>query len=272
MVMLSTNSSIAKAISEERAFTCPVTRIVPASGSVPMHIPVTVSISVGGKSSVPGVIYADEIDMNTSHPNAAYLVGQTISFVIKEADDEKGILICSRKVTQQKAKAALLQSFAAGTAFDGVITGFARFGAFVEVNGVSGLLRNADYSTDHSRVNERYRVGDRISVKCKSVGQDERHLITWETVTKYHRSTPFVCDVEAGSVVLGTVVGIRNFPQSMGVFVRVDDNEDLDILCSMPPEMEVEYGVHVAVRVSSVDTGQDEFSRPRIRGRILRLA
>jgi len=40
-------------------------------------------------------------------------------------------------------------------------------------------------------------------------------------VTKYHRTTPYECDLEPSAIVLGRVIDIKNFPQSQAVFVRL---------------------------------------------------
>jgi len=271
-VKLSTNKEIAAAIAEERIFYATVTRIVPEKENQPLTVPVQVPLTVRGSQSVPGLIFADELDMDTESTNYSNLVGMRIPFVVKGVDEEKNVLICSRKGGQKKMKEAMMGSLEKGAVFEGVISGFTNFGAFVEVNGVVGLLRNADYSSDHSRVSERYKIGDHISVKCKSIGKDGRQRISWETVTKYHRTTPFECDLEAGALVLGRVIDIKNLPMSLAVFVRLEENKGLDVLCSMPTELEIEKGVSVVVRVTSVDPGETEFARPRLRGRIMRLA
>lgn len=259
---LSTNREVAKAISDERIFYAVVTRIVPSKDGQPQHIPIPVPLAVQGSQSLPGIICLDEMDAESERPNPSRLVNMRIPFVILCVDDETGTLICSRKRAQTLVKTQLLDAFVKGEPFEGVITGFTDFGSFVDVNGVSGLLRNADYSTDHSRVNERYKIGDKINVKCKSI---------WEAVTKYHRTTPYECDLEPSAIVLGRVIDIKNFPQSMAVFVRLEDNQELDILCAMPEDLEIEKGVPVVVRISSVEPGATPVDRPRIRGRILRL-
>lgn len=269
-VKLSTNRDINKAIADERIFYATVTRATPNKQG--QALPVDVSLSVNGSKSVPGIIRMEDLDEDTDHPNVSWLIGLRIPFVIKAADDEQGVLICSRKIAQQKLKVAMMNSLDNGTAYEGTITGFTNFGCFVDVNGVVGLLRNVDYSTDHSRISERYRSGDHITVKCKSVSADDRHRITWEAVTKYRRTTPFVCDLEPGAIVLGRVIDIRNFTQSMAVFVRLEGNDGLDVLCAMPAELEIEKGVPVVLRISSIRPGADECSRPRIRGAIMRLA
>lgn len=271
-IVLSTNREVMKAIADERIFTAVVTRVIPPKDGQPQHIPVSVSLPVNGMQSVPGIITLDEMDAETDHPNPSRLINMRISFVILSADDETGVLNCSRKVAQIITKAQMLEDFEKDEPFEGTITGFTDFGAFVDVNGVSGMLRNADYSTDHSRVSERYKIGDHISVKCKAVSKDERRRITWEAVTKYHRTTPYVCDLEPSVLVLGRIIDIKNFTQSTAVFVRLEDNQELDVLCSMPEDMEIEKGVSVVVRISSVDLGDNPFERPRIRGKIMRLA
>lgn len=270
LVKLSSNRDISKAIADERIFYTTVTRATPNSQG--QTLPIEVPLSVNGSKSVPGIIRMEDLDEDTDHPNTSWLIGLRIPFVIKGVDDEAGALICSRKIAQQKTKVKMMDSLVKGTSYEGTITGFTNFGCFVDVNGIVGLLRNVDYSTDHSRISERYKPGDHITVKCKSISADERHRITWEAVTKYHRTTPFECDLEPGAIVLGKVIDIKNFTQSMAVFVRMEDNKELDVLCSMPPELEIEKGVSVVLRVSSIRPGAGEYDRPRIRGYILRLA
>lgn len=270
-ITLSANREISKAIADERVFYTVVTRVVPSKDGQPQHIPVSVPLAVQGAQAIPGIIPLEEMDAETDRPNPSRLVSMRIPFVIVRADDEAGTLICSRKRGQLLVKTQMLPAFAKGEAFEGVVTGFTEFGAFVDVNGVSGLLRNADYSTDHSRVDERFRVGDKINVKCKSISKDDRARITWEAVTKYHRTTPYEYDLEPSAIVLGRVIDIKNFPQSIAVFVRLEDAQSLDVLCPMPAEMEIEKGVQVVVRISSVEPGPNPCDRPRIRGRIIRL-
>lgn len=269
---LSTNREVAKAIADERIFYTVVTRVMPATDDQSQFVPVQVPLSVRDSNSIPGVIALEELDADTDRPNPSWLIGMRIPFVIKGTNDETGVLVCSRKRAQQITKAAMLESLTDGQSFEGVIMSFTDFGCFVDVNGVVGILRNADYSSDHSRINERYKIGDHIMVKCRSVTKDERQRITWETVTKYHRTTPYECDLEPSAIVLGRVVDIKNFAQSQAVFVRLEDNQALDVLCSMPPNVEVERNAQVVVRINSVEPGENEFARPRIRGRILRLA
>ena len=253
------NKDLLKAINDQQVLKARVTKKVPN----PEQLLLDVHFTMGSSAITPGILS----DSGTSD----YLVGMEIPVVIK-GTAPNGLLICSRELAQEILKTQMMKAFKEGRVFDGVITGFTDFGAFVDVNGIIGLLRNTDYSSDYSRVYERYQVGDHISVKCKKVYEDKKQRIEWEPVVKYRRTTPFVCDLVAGSVVLGRVIDVKNFESGPAVFVRTVGHNEVDILCAMPLEMEIQKGAGVVVRVSSVEPAPSPTERPRLRGYILRLS
>lgn len=265
--IIENNKEINKAIESQRVFYAKVTSINPGSRHQPLTVPINVPLALNG-GVVKGIIYEEDLEVNTKNGNFSYLIGRDIPFVIKAFDEDTDTLICSRIIGMEKVKEQMTDALQSGQIFEGVITGFSEFGAFIDVNGVMGMLRNADYSTDYSRINERFKIGDHISVRCKSCGQ----RIIWETVTKYHRTEPIVCNFDTGAIILGRVVDIKNFPQGVAVFVQINDQKELDVLCGMPPEMEIEKNVPVIVRISSINYPDDELEKPRLRGYILRVA
>ena len=99
-VKLSGNRDISKAIADERIFYATVTRATPNKQS--QALPIDVPLSVNGSKNVPGIIRMEDLDEDTDHPNTAWLIGLRIPFVIKEVDDEAGVLICSRKIAQDR--------------------------------------------------------------------------------------------------------------------------------------------------------------------------
>lgn len=271
--LLSKEPAIKNAIKDEQIFHAVGMIAYPKNSERGAMLTISVPIAISSYPKLQGIIPVDEADADRKNiENLNYLVGTDIPFVIIGVDDERNVLICSRRIAQQKNKAAMLADFTKGKAFEGRITGFSDFGAYVSVDGVSGILRNSDYATDHSRIISRYKVGDRISVKCKSITTDENARISWEAVVKYHRTSPIVCDVEPGVVATGKVIDIRTFPQSQGIFVQLDNNTDLDVLCSMPSMPEIEKGVSVVIIVTSVKPAKSEFEPPMIRGRVLGLS
>ena len=113
-ITLSANREISKAIADERIFYAVVMRVVPSKDGQPQHIPVSVPLAVQGTQSIPGMIPLEEMDAETDRPNPTRLVSMRIPFVIVRADDEAGVLICSRKRAQLLVKTQMLGDFAKG--------------------------------------------------------------------------------------------------------------------------------------------------------------
>lgn len=213
------------------------------------------------------VIFADEADADNVNPRLMNLIGRKIPFVILAVDEENDWLICSRKKAQLHLKGTMIQGIADGNIYEGELVGFSRFGAYIEVNGVTGHIRNSDFTDDHSDVREYLVVGDTVQVKCKEVSSEG--YIFWEATSKMHRTKPVVHDFEPDMVVTGRVIRISNFANGVGVFVNL--KVGIDALCGMPRETEVEEGSRVAVKIDTVTPGSKPTDPPRIRGHILRV-
>ena len=213
------------------------------------------------------VIYDSEADADSARPHLMNLMGRRIPFVVTAAEPDRERLIGSRKKAQTALKLVMMQDLANGRIYEGTVTGFSRFGAYIEVNGVTGHLRNSDLSSDHSDVREYLSVGDSIEVKCKEFSQEG--YIYWEVMSKVHRTKPIEHDFEPDTVVLGRVVRIKDFERGVGVFVNLATG--IDALCSLPREIEVEEGARVSVKIESVTPGKRPTDTPRIRGRIAKV-
>lgn len=196
-----------------------------------------------------------------------YLMGRKIPFVVIGVDEDNDRLICSRKKAQVILKTTMAQKLVDGHVFEGQLTGFSKYGAFVEINGVTGYIRNGDFSDDHSNIREFLSVGDKLEVRCREMTPEG--AIFLEVVNKFRRSKPVEHDFEPNSVVMGRVTRINNFAQGIGVFVNLQLG--IDALCSVPRDIEVEEDSRVLVKIESVMPGKRPTDSPRIRGRILRV-
>ncbi len=213
------------------------------------------------------VIKREEADAFFKRDSLEYVVGCRVPFVLIGYDEENGVVYCSRKRAQESIREAMREDFAAKKTFSGTVFGLLTYGAFVEVGGLVGLLKNTDFSTDYSAVSEYKKVGDPIKVRCKSI--DNKGYINWAAPRKVKRNKPFKCDLATGNAVVGKVIGIGSFPSGDGIFVNVA--EGVDALCSAPPTVDVTVGTRVAVFLTRVDPDKDPTKAPRCRGRILRV-
>lgn len=214
-----------------------------------------------------GIIRESEADGELKRKTLVPMMGRMIAFIITEVDMEKGRVICSRSAAQEELKSSMLQDLQNKIVFEGTVINVVEYGAYVEVNYVTGLMKTNDFSVDRSEVAGVLSIGDKIRVRCKEITPAGR--INWEAETKYHRPDPIQYDFEPNTVVLGTVVGIANFGPNTGVFVRIDDG--LDALCTLPQDREVEKGTPVSIKISSITENPEEGAPPRVRGKIVRV-
>lgn len=229
------------------------------------------SVQIGNENGLGGGyvgrIYIDESDDEMQRRTLMPLLNQMIPFVIIGVDTEHGMVICSRKRAQQQLKRNMAQAIASNKVFNAKIVKFMPFGAFVDINGVSGVLRTTDFSSDHSEIAEYYNIGDTIRVVCSSISENGR--LSFRAERLHERQQPLTYDVEKDQVVLGEIRSIRSFDRGQVAFVHIATG--LDCLCPMPNEMEIERGGNAAVHIVEVRKSDDEKSPPLVRGRIIRV-
>ncbi len=214
------------------------------------------------------VIYAQEADASNENYHVINLIGRKIPFIVLDVDVKNERLICSRKEAQNALKRDMLQGLASGHIYEGTVVGFNNYGGYIEVNGVSGYLRNRDLTEDHSDIREHLKIGDKLDVRCKEISAESGYLY-WEAVIKVRRSQPLKYTFKVGSIVMGRVVRISDFKQGVGVFVNLQTG--IDVLCPVPRELEIEDGVNVAVKIEQIVPNPRANAAPRIRGRIIRM-
>lgn len=214
-----------------------------------------------------GTISIDEADDEMIRRSLMPLLNEDVMFVITGIDMENQQMICSRKRAQQVMKANMAQDFASGKTLRAKITKMMDFGAFVEVNGVSGVLRTVDFSSDHSEIPEYYNEGDFIEVVCKDISDTGR--ISFKALHTHSRKTPLRYDIQEGQVMVGKIRSIRTFESGSVAFVRIMTG--LDTLCAMPTEFEVEKESQVAVRILRIQPSEDPMVPPQVRGKIVRV-
>lgn len=211
-------------------------------------------------NGVQAVIKREDFDVKDNKQSLVPFVGTVIKFVITDIQDD-GILICSRKIVKELERDILIEKLNEGEEFEGKIVHIEKFGAYLNIKGTTVVLRNMDFSIDHTTVADLYKKGDTVKVKLNKVTSTKKILV--EAVEKY--CNPTSVDFSTFSpqqVVFGRIRTIKTW----GCYVCIAPN--LDALAPVPelPEYEVEEGMSVLLKISKVDTEQK-----RIRGKILKV-
>lgn len=144
------------------------------------------------------------------------LVGQTLKVRILDCDRKANKLIFSEKEAIKDGLAARFETLKVGDTVTGVVTGVVDFGAFVNVDGIEGLVHISEISWE--RVNnpaDYVKVGQTIEAKIISIDK-ERLSLSMKQLTQ----DPWLDEVEKfkkGEKAEGTVTRITPF----GAFVQI---------------------------------------------------
>lgn len=236
------------------------------------------TISVTIKEAVKGGVTADIKGVRAFIPASQLslhriedlntVVGKTMDVVVLELDKEKKRVILSRKEIELKEaeskKAVLWSSLKKGEKRSGVVTRLARFGAFVDLGGIDGLIHNNDLSwkrvvnpADVVSVGDAVEVyvldfdkaTNRISLGLKDVAQDP-----WNTVK---------ANFAVGSVVDGTVVRVVDFGAFVelqpGVEGLVHISEISEERIAKPSDV-LKAGDAVKVKILDIDNAKSKIS------------
>lgn len=229
-------------------------------------------VDLGGNELMQNVhagrITLEESDAEMDRRSLLPLLNTSIPLVILGIDEENDRLICSRKQAQIAIKKSLEPQLRSGEPMVGRIAKLTHFGAFVEIQGISGILRTPDFSTDHSEVEEYYKVGDRIEVCCSGI--DELGRISFRAKELHTRKVPLRCDITEGQVTVGRVRSLHTFQRGPVAFVRIA--QGIDCLCRQPEDMEIDRGVEVGVLVQRITPNEENpCAAPHVSGRIIRV-
>lgn len=204
---------------------------------------------------IPGSLASRErIDLST-------LIGQDIEVKVTELDLHSNKIVASRRVIEEEEynrnKKAIWNSLEEGEKRTGTVKKLVKFGAFVDIGGVEGLIHLSDLSWE--RVNKPEDVvkeGDKVEVFIGSVDREKERL---SLILKDIAKEPWTVhssDIKEGDIIEGKVVRLMSF----GAFVELFDGieglvhitEITDDNIAKPSDV-LEVNQKVKVKVLSID-------------------
>jgi len=144
------------------------------------------------------------------------LVGQTLKVRILDCDRKANKLIFSEKEAVKDGLAERFEQLKVGDTVSGIVTGVVDFGAFVNVDGIEGLVHISEISWERvNNLSDYVKVGQTVEAKIISIDK-ERLSLSMKQLTQ----DPWLDEVEKfkkGEKVEGTVTRITPF----GAFVQI---------------------------------------------------
>jgi small subunit ribosomal protein S1 len=196
---------------------------IAVSGEVKREIKGGFEVTVGG---IRCFCPFSQIGLKGSAEENGY-PGQTLSFkVLEYAEDGKKIVLSRRALLEQERQAMLehlRETLSVGMDINAVVKSIQKFGAFVDIGGMDGLIPLSELSWDRSQnPGEVLSIGEKIRVRVTSL-EWEKNRVTlslkatrpdpWDTVPEKY---------PVDSRVSGVIVRLAPF----GAFVRLEPGID----------------------------------------------
>jgi len=150
--------------------------------------------------------------------------GRTLRVIVKEIDREANKVILSQKDVLDKEyeenKKQILSSLKVGSEVTGTISRITNFGAFVDINGIDGLIHLSELAWKHVKdANEVVTVGQQVTVKVLKVEAEQGKVSLSLKATQPGPWEKVASEIAVDDVLTGKVKRITTF----GAFVEVKE-------------------------------------------------
>ena len=189
-------------------------------------------------------------------------IGKEITLKVIEVDRSRQRLILSERdaigETREAIKDQLLDNLSVGDRVTGYVSSLADFGAFVNIQGVDGLVHLSELSWDHvDHPSDLVKVGQELEVEVISIDEEKRRI---GLSMRRLQDNPWIEkaeEIKEGQLIQGTITNLTDF----GAFARIE-NTDLEGLIHISelsidrvghPSEVVSVGETLALRVISLD-------------------
>jgi len=191
---------------------------VTVSGRVKGVVKGGLLVNIGVEAFLP----ASQIDVTPPQPLASY-VGNTYEYkVVKINQDRQNVVLSRRELIEQERherRTQLLEEMVPGDVRKGTVKNITDFGAFVDLNGLDGLLHITDMSWGRiGHPSEMLNVGQSLDVvvldinrekERVSLGLKQKHSNPWEKIEEKY---------QVGQTIKGKVVNLVPY----GAFVELE--------------------------------------------------
>jgi small subunit ribosomal protein S1 len=209
---------------------------------------------------VRGFLPASLVDIRRVH-NLDEFTGQTLECKVIELNRSRNNVVLSRRAVleeeRKEVREQILGRLEPGQVVDGKISNIVDFGAFVDLDGIDGLVHISELSWSHvNHPSEVVAIGDTVRIKVLDIDRDRQRISLglkqtqedpWQRVISAHRPG----DVLEGAVT--KVVAFGAFVEILpGVEGLVHISELADHHVESPSEV-VEPGTKLNVKILEID-------------------
>ncbi|HEX4673636.1 MAG TPA: 30S ribosomal protein S1 [Solirubrobacteraceae bacterium] len=246
----------------------------PVAGSVIEVVKGGLIIDLG----VRGFLPASLVDIRRV-PNLDEYMSQTIECKVIELNRSRNNVVLSRRAVleeqRKEDRERILDRLQPGQVVEGTISNIVDFGAFVDLDGIDGLIHISELSWSHvNHPSEILSIGDTVSVKVLDIDRDRQRISLGLKQTQEDPWQRVVDTYNIGDELEGTVTKVVTF----GAFVEILDGvEGLVHISELAqhhvenPREIIQPGDPVRVKILEIDSERRRLSLSikRVEGQVL---
>jgi small subunit ribosomal protein S1 len=227
---------------------------------------------------VRGFLPASLVDIRRV-PNLDEYMGTQIECKVIELNRSRNNVVLSRRAVleeeRKEQRQEILDNLQPGLIVEGLISNIVDFGAFVDLNGIDGLIHISELSWSHvNHPSEILNIGDSVQVKVLDIDRDRQRISLGLKQTQEDPWQRVVDTYRVGDELEGTVTKVVTF----GAFVEILDGvEGLVHISELAnhhvenPREVVQPGDDVRVKILEIDQERRRLSLSvkRVEGQIL---
>jgi small subunit ribosomal protein S1 len=230
---------------------------------------------------VRGFLPASLVDIRRVH-NLDEFMGQTLECKVIELNRSRNNVVLSRRAVleeeRKEVREQILGRLEPGQVVEGKISNIVDFGAFVDLDGIDGLIHISELSWSHvNHPSEVVSIGDDVRIKVLDIDRDRQRISLglkqtqedpWQRVISTHRN---------GDVLEGTVTKVVAFGAFVEILPGVEGlvhiSELADHHVENPSEV-VEPGSKLNVKILEIDEERRRLSLSikRVEGQNMAMA
>src|SRR5947209_5641852 len=246
----------------------------PVTGSVIEVVKGGLIIDLG----VRGFLPASLVDIRRV-PNLDEYMGEAIECKVIELNRSRNNVVLSRRAVleeqRKEDRERILDRLQPGQVVDGTISNIVDFGAFVDLDGIDGLIHISELSWSHvNHPSEILSIGDQVTVKVLDIDRDRQRISLGLKQTQEDPWQRVVDTYNIGDELEGTVTKVVTF----GAFVEILDGvEGLVHISELAqhhvenPREIIQPGDPVRVKILEIDSERRRLSLSikRVEGQVL---
>jgi small subunit ribosomal protein S1 len=229
---------------------------------------------------VRGFLPASLVDIRRV-PNLDEYMGTQIECKVIELNRSRNNVVLSRRAVleeeRKEVRQQILDRLEPGLVVEGQISNIVDFGAFVDLDGIDGLIHISELSWSHvNHPSQILEIGDTVKVKVLDIDRDRQRISLGLKQTQEDPWQRIVSTYNIGDELAGTVTKVVTF----GAFVEILDGvEGLVHISELAahhvenPREVVQPGDEIRVKILEIDSERRRLSlsAKRVEGQILPL-